>query len=264
MGEEKNWHVAVITVLMFVIGGLFVFSITNTGVDDIPTISVTGTAKTTVDPDEVAVYLVIETLDWDASVSQELNAEIFENVKAQLLLNGVDEENIKTTYYTIYEEEEWVCPDYYYLEEGEEVAYYDYYSDCGYEVVGYKTYHTIEVISEDVGDVGELLDDVVKAGATVNYVYFQLSDETREELETQLISKAVGNAELKAGEIATASGMSLGKLSSANYGNMYYYPIYESYDTMSAAMSSDSGTSTSIEPGQIDLSISVSMVFEAN
>lgn len=251
MESEKVWFVVLIAVVLFLLGSLSGNLTGNcqenqeTG-DSTTLISISGEASLTSEPDQAVLYLDITSLADDASTSQSQAAEIYTDVKAALLLNGIKEEDIKTSYYYVGLKEDWVWDGYEY----ESVT------------LGYETIHELEVTTYDTEEVGALLDAVVDAGATVSYVSFELSEEKRTELEDQLIDDAVKDAQEKAGQIASSSGMTLGKLSSASYSSSgYYYPKY--YSDQVSAMYSESAE-TSLSPGEIDVSISVSAVFWAN
>lgn len=246
METQKILFIALFAIALFAIGGLYVtMSGSSAAEDEATKINVGGSATISTDPDEVAVYLKIETLYDDASTSQSENADIYEQVKAALLAQGVDEEDMKTTYYNLDLDEEWN------------------WETNEYEEQGYKTIHKIKVISSDVDSAGELVDAAVDAGATVDYVTFQLSDEVREELEDQLLGEAVEDARNKAENMAGAAGMALGKLVSADYGTpTYYSSSYYGYEL--AAMSIADSSGTSLSSGSIEVSVAVTTSFEAN
>ena len=133
-----------------------------------------------------------------------------------------------------------------------------------YLPLGYRTIHNLKVTSYGVENVGELLDELVEAGATIDYVSFQLSDGAREELETELISEAVLDAQSTAQQIAKAAGVELGKLLSASYGTPSYYTKSFYAAELDGAMNSEEGAETSLSPGEIEVSVSVSTVFGLN
>ena len=251
----------VLLLIVLMLGGLYVVgtSVINQSVaptENTNTISVSGDAKTTATPDETVIYFTIETLDDSSTVSQSENADIYDEVKKSLLALGVKTEDIETTnyYFELDKQGHWVCPD--------------EKPDCNYneevyveEVLGYKTTHSLSVTYKGTEKAGQLVDSIVSNGVEeIDYVYFQLSEETREELESQLLADAVGDAKEKAETIASAAGSTLGKLSSATYGQDYYpYYSYKSYDMAETA---SAGASTTLEPGTIEVSVSVSAVFE--
>lgn len=252
----------VFLLVVLMLGGLYIVGtsiINQTGAvpnEEVNTISVSGDAKTTATPDETVIYFTIETLDDSATVSQSENADIYDEVKKALLALGVKAEDIETTsyYFELDKQGHWTCPD--------------DKPDCDYDeeiyvedILGYKTTHSLAVTYKGTEKSGQLVDAIVSNGVEeIDYVYFQLSEETRKELETQLLEEAVGDAKEQAEIIADAAGSSLGKLSSATYGQDYYpYYSYKSYDTMSESAGS---ASTTLEPGTIEVSVSVSAVFE--
>lgn len=245
MGNEKIWFVAFFAFAIFVLGGLY-FSGVIPGLNSSNTessISVSGSASVQVAPDQAMLYLKIDTLDDEAALSQSKNAEIYDSVKAALLLNGIKESDIKTTYYNIDLRKEWKWIN-------------DSYD---YEILGYGTTHELTVTARDIEQVGKILDAVVSSGATVDYVYFQLSDEARETIESSLISEAVLDSKKKADSIAQAAGMTVSKLLSASYGTPSYYYPYSSMYKESGAYDS---VETSLSPGEMEISVYVSASYE--
>ncbi len=173
-----------ILLVLIMLGGLYMVgtSVINQSVapnEEVNTISVSGEAKTTATPDETVIYFTIETLDDSSTVSQSENADIYDEVKKALLALGVKAEDIETTsyYFELDKQGHWVCPD--------------DKPDCNYDeqvytedVLGYKTTHSLSVTYKGTEKAGQLVDAIVSNGVEeIDYVYFQLSEETRKELE---------------------------------------------------------------------------------
>ncbi len=246
-----NWILPSILIALVVLGGFYFLNSQNQNTSHTfyveqgePTITVSGSAERTVDPDQVVLYLRIETLDDSASISQSQNAQISDQAKAELFKKGIKEDDLKTTYYTVGLEKEWT-------------------SD-GYNILGYKTTHKVTVTTSDLENAGEFLDAAVNAGATVDSISFILSDEETEKIKSELLSEAVLDAKEKASKIANAAGSSIGKLVSAQYSTSsgYYSPIYYDSFAMETLLEEDVGTSVSA--GQLDISLSVSTSFAIN
>lgn len=75
---------------------------------------------------------------------------------------------------------------------------------------GYQVQNLVEARSQDVGRLGQLIDDVVSAGATrVVGIAFEASD--MQSLKEQARDQAMQNARAKAEQLARDSGVSLGR-----------------------------------------------------
>ncbi len=253
---ERPWVIAVFAIILFALGALFVsggaFGKSNQYIlnseSQIPQISVQGSAQMITEPDQAKIYLYITTLKETAKLSQEENAKINDLIIASLLAEGVLNEDIKTTSYSVYEKKEW--------EEDKNGTY-------GYVSKGYETSHRIEVTVKNLDSAGAISDKIVANGGLIEYVQFGLSDAKRKTIEESLISDAVSNARSSASKIAQAAGSKLGKLQSASYGAAsYYYPSRYDYAAISAKESYDSAEPmTSFSSGEITVSIAVSTSF---
>jgi len=211
-----------------------------TTTNETPTISVSGEATRTVKPDLLVIGLTVETENESASASATANAKATAALKEALLASGIKESEIQTSsYYTypIYNDScycpPWpcegdTCPMY---EESriEEGAYPPLYRcDCNYEIVGYKTVHSIIIKSENTSIGGRVIEGVANVSdARFDYFYFSLNDRTRIEIESELAAEAAETAKKKAEKIAQGLGASLGKIVSIQ--TEYRYPPYYDY-----------------------------------
>ena len=219
------------------------------------TISVEGEAQRSVSPDLLALGFTVETTEESAELSQSENARIISGVKAALLAKGVKEEDIKTSSYSVYPDERgrWVCPEGHPECEDWEKEYLTY-------LAGYKTVHSLAVETEDLESGGGLVDAGVNAGASdVDYISFTMKDETRAQLEQELLKEAGENAVQKAGQIAAGLGVGVGEVASASEGYIYY-PTARSYDYVYAE-AAGADYSTELSPGELTISASVSASF---
>ncbi|MBN2477661.1 SIMPL domain-containing protein [Candidatus Micrarchaeota archaeon] len=213
------------------------------------TINVNGYAKTSAEPDEAIINIVIETMDEDAGKSQSENAEITEKLEDQLLSLGINKEDIKTTYYNInlIQRGTWtdeVKPEYITQE------------------LGYKTVHNIQVKSSDIDSAGKIIDSAVESGAEVQGIYFQLSEEKRRDIEKELLGDAIKDARESADIIANAAGMDVTRMTSANYGSPSFYYPQRSY-AYDVAMAESYSGGTAVYSGEMEVTISINAVFEA-
>ena len=230
------------------------------------TINVKGEAKATVVPNELQLSFTIETNDtYSAKTAQEKNSDLTEKVKKALFVAGLNEQDLQTIQFSVepIKKSRWECP----VKDDLSCNYYDrIYSE---EVIGYKAMHSIFIKSSDTKKAGEFLDAInVAAGndAKINSVSFNLKDDTKKQLERDLLEKASQDAKNKAGKIASGMGVGIGKPTSVV--ETVNYPSYYDYGYKSAAplleASGSSVASTQIFAGQVDVTASVSASFEVN
>lgn len=146
------------------------------------TITVTGTATYRIEPDKLQITLGVQT---NAKTSQEavrLNAERMENVTRALKELGIEEKEIRTSYFSLYPE----------------------YSSGRYpEIEGFNAQNTISITtSADKISPGKIIDTAIEAGANrVDNVNFAISPELSAELWEKVVGNAVEDARLKAEKI---------------------------------------------------------------
>lgn len=209
------------------------------------TISTQGQATVKADPDLAVVYASVETLADSADESRDENSKIMDRVYAELYKVGIAREDVETENFNIYEEFEWT---------GE-----------GRNSLGFKTAHNLKIKTEQFDDVGEIVDAVIKGGATrINYINFELSDEREKELKKQALTLASGDAKEKAESMATGLGAKLGSLVSVSDAGYYYnpYPMFRAEAGAMDAMAVKEAVATQISPGELEVRADVSVVYQ--
>jgi uncharacterized protein YggE len=170
-------------------------------------------------------------------------ADAMEAVMASLSENGVDEEDIKTRSFNIYPQ-------------------YNYRDQRAPEVVGFMVNNQVTVTIREIDDASTILDDTIEAGGDlvrVSGITFtvdepeQFLDEARE--------LAVADARSRAETLADAAGVSLGKVrtiseSTSSFPEQRFFSAETALDS--------AGGASPISPGEQDLNISVSVVFEVD
>jgi uncharacterized protein YggE len=158
-------------------------------------ISVTGMGEVTGTPDTVEVDLGVSVLGETVDQATATAAERAEAVIAALTSNGVAEEDITTTDYSIYPE-------------------YDY-SGNQERLVGYRVTNTVRAKIRDLATTGTVLDATTAAGgdeARVSGLRFSLEDNA--ELVSAAREAAWADALAKATQLADLSGQTLGAATS--------------------------------------------------
>ena len=160
-------------------------------------ITVMGQSEIKEKPDVARVTLSVTTNARHSSDAVQQNAERTTAVMASLQGVGVTGKDIQTQSYTVQ-------------------PTFDY-SESPPKRKGYQVENSFEVTVRDLTKVGLVLDSATASGVSeVGSVSFDLSD--RAGAEAQALSQAVSSARLKAGVIASAAGVDLGRLLSVTEG----------------------------------------------
>lgn len=148
------------------------------------TISVSGLATTTVDPDLLTVRFGIETQEDTAQQALASNSEMMNKAVSALKIAGITEDEISTSslnIHTVYE------------------SYKNEFNGYSSELVGYKVSNIISVETKKLDSAAAIIDGAVSAGGNrVDSVYFSLSPEKHNALKDKLLEDAVLNAKQKA------------------------------------------------------------------
>ncbi|NQU78901.1 SIMPL domain-containing protein [Candidatus Woesearchaeota archaeon] len=210
------------------------------------TISVRGEAQFETFPDQAEMYIRVKTDEATANQAQEQNARLMNTVKAALKKAGVSDDDMESTSYNLWPQQKWD-------RDREE-----------YDITGYTAQHLLKITTDDVTDVGRLLDVAVKNGANgLDRVSFSLSDSKEEDVNSESLAQASSNARDKAEAIAQGLGVRLGDIvavSESNVGYNYYAaPKY----AMAESMGSDSRAfDTEISPENVNVDAYMNIVYE--
>lgn len=143
----------------------------------------------------------------------------------------------------------------------------DYSIDPKYDkdyitITGYRANTSLSVETKDFTQIDGILDIVLANDFNrVDGVYFSFEDPTA--IRESLRSEAIEAAKAKAEKIAEESGLRLGKLLNVYEGNYYPYDNYRVNSYMeSEALDSTSETSQSYNPGETEMQMSVTLIYE--
>lgn len=192
-------------------------------------ITVTGTGRVASPPDTAVVEAGVEAraarlADATAGVDRTMRA-----VLAAVKALGVRDTDVRTTTYAVDPIAESRPP-------GETSA----------RIVGYRVSNLVRVRTRDVEGVGRLVDAAVRAGANVvRSIHFTLDDPSRVEARARAL--AMQDAASRAGQVAAAAGVRLGRLLS----------VTESSPVRPVARMSLATAPGPIEPGQLETTVSL-------
>ena len=123
-------------------------------------------------------------------------------------------------------------------------------------ITGYQASLSVQVKVRDIGKLGEIISAANAAGAnTISGPSFTVADPTP--FRADAIDEAVADARKSAEAMAKAAGKSIGEVLSMNSSDVFSAPG-PMYDAARAAGSE----SVPIEPGQLDITANVVVVFE--
>jgi uncharacterized protein YggE len=201
-------------------------------------ISVTGAGEVTGTPDTLELSLGVSALADTVDEATSIAAQRAEAVISALTSNGVAEDDITTTNYSIYPE-------------------YDY-SGNRERIVGYRVDNSVRAKLRNIDEAGSVIDAVSAAGGDetrVNGLSFSIEDDA--DLITAAREAAWNDALAKATQLAELSGQTLGAATSITE-TVTSPPTPYPY---AADMAGGAETATPIEPGTSIVTIDLQVEF---
>jgi uncharacterized protein YggE len=207
------------------------------------TINITGDGEVTAAPDIAYLSLGITIDKPTTTEAQSANSVAINNVITAIKKEGIKDEDIKTTDYSINPK-------------------YDYDKTTGAStLVGYTVSNTINVTVKDIGKAGQIIDTAVKNGANIsNRISFGISDYKK--YYNMALLNALSNAQGKAQVISNFLGAKLTtpvKVTENSSGIPNDYPVYPLNTKFESA---DSSSSTPIQAGTYKVKANISLVYE--
>lgn len=212
----------------------------ETGAQTANSITVNGTSSITVTPTIAYVTLGVATFHKDVVTAQTSNAEKMDAVYKALSALGIPKDKIKTVSYQIN-------------------ARYDYKDNISV-LAGYDVLNAVQVTVTDLAKVSKVLDMTVKQGINQsNSISFSITDAERDATYLKALANAVANAKVKAGALASAAGVSIGKPAqiTESSSSAIYPPVYGMGDYAARAES----VATPISGGELKVEASVNVVY---
>lgn len=242
--KDITGAVVVFFILLFAytkLAGPIPFSIQSVTTTKTDSFTVSGTGKVTMVPDVAIVQVGVTAQGSSVSrVQQELNSKM-NAVSAAIKKLGVDEKDLKTSYYNI-------------------SPRYDY-SGGSQRIIGYEANSNLTVKVRKIDNANAVIDAATSQGANeVGGVRFDVDDKDKAEVQAREL--AVKDAKSKADAAARAAGFKLGRV--INYsegGGAEPRPVM--YDMAKSSVPiTGGGAPTEVEAGSSELSVTVSMSYE--
>jgi uncharacterized protein YggE len=210
------------------------------------TISVSGTASVQRQPDQAVVQLAVESFAQAAPAATAENSKTMDAVIRALRKLGLRQDQIQTLGFS-------VTPE------------YDYSSNAPRRpgedrLIGYRARNIVQVTTNDIEQVGNIIDVAIKAGANrVTNLGFQLRDP--EAARQEALRLAVANARTEAETIATALGRRLGPALAASSTGAFPPPRPMEMRAMAAMASDMENMPPPITPGTLEITAQVSVIY---
>lgn len=199
-------------------------------------ISVSGQGRVQGVPDTLTVNIGVSVLRDTADGAVQAAAEAANDLIDGLGSEGVSDDDIQTTNYSIFPE-------------------YDFSGDQR-ELVGFRVSNELVVKVRDLDNAGAVFDTASAAAGDeiiINGVQFALED--NEALLDLARAEAWADAESKATQLAELSGVSLGPPTSISESTSALQPVLES------RIAADEVAATPIEPGQVPVTVSIAVTY---
>lgn len=249
----KNKVFVAVGIFLLVLAGVIGHSAAGAAAADVQPINVnvgsqqtgiwvSGQGKVTVTPDIATITLGVSAQTPTVSAAQSQAASAMDKVMSALTGNGVDKKDIQTQNYNIQQVTRWDDKN------QQEV------------VIGYRVNNMVVAKLRNLDKVGNTIDAAVAAGGDLIHVNgISFSVEKPDQYYTQVRELAMKDAKAKAEQIATLSGVTLGKptyVSENSYAPQQPYPVAYKMDAASGA-----GPTTPISAGETDITLSVQVTY---
>lgn len=204
---------------------------------------VSGTGRITVTPDMGLLDLGIEARAETVARASEQAAVAMKDVRNVLTNSGIEEEDIRTTFFNIQ-------PEYVWNE-----------SKRKQEIASYRVTNTLNIKVRDPEEMGPLIDKIATAGGDltrINSVQFTPSE--TEHLASKAREAAVKQALAKARQFAQLTNVTLGKLAYITESDANV-PIVQDFGIQERMALASAAPQTPISQGQTDITVTIQAVF---
>ena len=205
------------------------------------TLSVNGAGQVFLTPDIAYIYIGVQTEEDTAAEAVAANNDETQQVIEALKEAGVEAKDIRTTNFSIW-------PNQQYGPDGQPTG------------IKYVVDNSVFVTVRKLDNLGDLLDSAVEAGAnSINSIQFDVADKT--EALKKAREEAVKNAKEQAQELADVSGVKLGEVQSIGFYDTAPAPYLDTFGKGGGGAVAEAAA-VPIQPGQLTLTVTVSMSYE--
>jgi hypothetical protein len=212
------------------------------------TLSVMGTATTSVDPDLLVVQFGVEVQKETAKEALTANSELMNAVVGAIKAVGISDKEINTAQLTIY-------PVYESYQEKESGIYRQ-------KLVGYAVSNIIRVETKQLNLASDIIDGAVEAGANrVDSVYYTLSPQKQMQVSDDLLAAAIRNAQSKAEKALAPLNYEIIGVKHVGLADFVYPPPIPFYKAAYDGAVAESAIRTPVFSSDQDVSTTASIVF---
>jgi uncharacterized protein YggE len=203
-------------------------------------LSVTGTGRASGPPDIVILQIGVQADAVNVAAAREQAAVAAQAVTDSVKKNGVDDKDVRTSQFSIQPQ-------------------YDT-SRTGASVIrSYRVSNVLTVKVRKIDNAGKVIDDAASAGGNntvVQSIAFSIDNPTK--LQDTAREDAMKQAQARASQLAKLGNVSLGKpISISESGGVQ--PFFANASALAAPRTAD--TSTPIESGQLDITVTVNVLY---
>jgi uncharacterized protein YggE len=233
-------------ILLFAIAFQFLFSIK--AVAETRTISVTGSAEKSVEPNMLSLRIDVWGKASTAKKAQQLAATEYQQVKKVLETFKVKKEDVHTENYDLNPESQ-----------------YDQKTQSN-KTTGFRAVQSLSVTLKTINEAGNFIDALVtpsgslNAGVSVNDIRWDT--DRKSELEMAGLADAVKNARRKAEEMAKAAGVKIKDVLHLSHGSQFSAPPVPIRAFAKTMMATEAAPATELAPGQAKVRVDVQADFE--
>lgn len=212
------------------------------------TISVSAQGSKMVEPDLALLNVGVEVFAETVTLARNTAAKSIDSIEKSLFKNNVNKADVQTNRFDI-------SPRYDYEEltvNGRRIG--------SQILVGYTVTNSLRVKIRDLDKVGQIIDDASNAGGDftrINSITFSVDDSSS--YQSELRALAVQKAIEKASHYAELTGVILGPLVFLSEGSSAVSSTFENYGMRAMA---SAPYSTNISGGELELSLSINVMFE--
>lgn len=202
------------------------------------TLRVIGNGSVPLAPDAASVTVGVDVTSENLSEAQAEATTMMEAIREAISDRGIPDEDVQTNAFAV-----------------NPVREYDPQTGLPGPVSSFQVTNTVNVTVRSVDDIGDLLDDVVAAGANNIYGIAFFTDEPGD-AATEARGLAVRDAQVKAEELADAAGLTLGRILAISESFSPIGPVFD------GAKAGGQGASAPIAPGTNLVTATIEVLFE--
>lgn len=236
MKLKTKRNIAVLSVALALVGGLASMPAASAATTPSRYVTITADGSVKVVPDAVRMNATVTVIVGSSKEAQAQVSKTSAAVRAALTAAKIDKKDIATQSITVYPE-------------------YNYTQESGSKLIGYRSSQSFAIVIRNAANAGDIVDSVIAAGGDnlqINGVTPFVLDSTKEAEAARAV--AVTNAKAKANSYAKLFGVKLGKVT-----YIVENSAPSSYPVQTMLGKADAATSTVVDLGQQDVTVSVTV-----